>query len=111
MFDTSEFEGWPSGDCKPLIEIKLKPDEICKIYKLCFVKEKDNLDWFEGSHFHDKVIGPVVFMKHENSQSCGTLIYVDSESDFLLAYNKLLKVLDLNINDILWKSELITETI
>ena len=107
MFDERKFTGWPSGDCKPIIEIDLKPNEIQKKYNIRFIKENDDLDWYEGGHFYDKNLGFVVLMRHQNCQSHGTTVYVDSQLDLKESYKNLLEILELDKKNIIWKSELI----
>lgn len=104
MFDVSDFSGWPSGDNKPLLELRSTPSELTKQYGLQFRREKDDLDWFFASHFIDVELGPVVMLRYENSPAHGTLVYVDAGVDSREAIVRLESVLELDDNDIVWRT-------
>lgn len=102
MLDTREFSGWPSGDGKPVIELNLLPKDMESRYGLTFFREKDDLDWYVGSHFNDAVIGPVVMMRHENSPSSGTIIYVDVGIESIDAIKRIRHVLEITEGEVAW---------
>jgi hypothetical protein len=104
VFDTSEFLGWPSGDCKPALELVFTPNEIESKWNVHFVREKDDLDWYLGSHIKDTMIGVIVMMRHENSQSNGTVLYVDSEVDIIDAVKRIREVFGITQDDIAWEA-------
>lgn len=106
MFDTREFESWPSGDCKPVLKIIFTPKEISEKYNLIFMEEKDDLDWFKGAHFYDDELGPIVMMKHEHSPIKGTDIYIDASIDTAVAVEKIITLLQLKQEDVIWKREI-----
>lgn len=107
MLEKKEFAGWPSGDSRPIILLSYEPNEIQEKYDLEFFREKDDLGWFEGSHFYDENLGPVVFMRYKDSPTDGTVIYIDSGLDFVKSYDILIKILDLSEESIAWKSEFV----
>lgn len=105
MLDKKEFKGWPSGDCKPVLEITLNPEDIEKRYGLNFLRDKDDLDWYMGAHFLLKSIGPVVVMKYDNSPSNGTFIYQDSSIDIDIGIEELIYYLELDSSEITWTAD------
>ena len=102
MLDTSPFKGWPSRDCRPVLKLIFEPKELEKKYHLRFVKDKDDLDWFEASHFYDSEIGPIVMIRHENSPQSGTPIYIDAALNIEIAINRIIEVLNLDASVISW---------
>lgn len=100
--DTSLFKGWPSKDCKPLLNLVLEPEQVISRYQLNFVREKDDLDWHQAAHFYDSELGPVVFIRYDNSPMSGCGIYIDSGADIHLATERLIAVLKLDKRDINW---------
>lgn len=103
-FETTEFEGWPSGDSKPIFEFSLSPADIESRYHVSFSREKDDLDWYLGSHICDPVVGPVVMMRHENSISGGTIVYVDEHCNTSEAVERVKLILELEADEILWEA-------
>lgn len=104
MLDTTEFSGWPSGDCKPVLELAFTPEEIESKWNIHFHRDKDDLDWYLGGHIKDRVIGFIVMMRHENSQSIGTILYVDSKIDTPEALKRIREKFDITDSDIAWEN-------
>lgn len=102
MFEKVTFDGWPSGDSKPVLELTFEPDEIEKKYGLAFLRDRDDLDWYRGAHFYDAELGVVVLTRHESSPSSGTGVYVDASIDTSFAIKKIKAIFDLDSKDILW---------
>ena len=102
MFDTSDFSGWPSGDYKPVLELSFTPQEIESKWNVHFSRDKDDLDWYLGSHIKDTIVGFIVMMRHENSQSNGTVLYVDSKIDIKDAVKRMRDIFSINSHDIAW---------
>jgi len=98
-----DFQGWPSGDSKPVIELGFSLAEIEQRYELKFFRDRDDLDWFHVTYLDDINVGSIVFMKYENSPASGVIMYVDSLVDTKEAINKIKQLLDIDNNDILWK--------
>lgn len=106
MLIIKDFEGWPSGDCKPIIELNFNPDELASRYSLNFAKEKDDLDWYKGTHFYlEDVCGPIVLMRHENSPTDGTVVYIDSKEDSLNAIARIKDALKIGDCKLLWVTD------
>jgi hypothetical protein len=104
MINNAVFAGWPSGDCKPIVELTYSPDEIASKWGLQFKREQDDLDWYWGSHTKSPTIGPVVLMRHENTSSRGTLVYVDYKLDRAVAVKAIKELFQLDDLDIIWQS-------
>lgn len=104
MFDCKEFTGWPTGDSKPILNLKREPKELEADYGFKFKREKDDLDWFLGSHFIDEKLGPIVLMQHENSPIPGTTIYVDSGLDLNSSIVRLVEIMKLKSGSCNWKA-------
>lgn len=104
MFDSSEFKGWPSGDLKPVLEIILQLSEIEARYGLVFRREKDDLDWYMGTHINDPEIGPIVLMRHDGSPDKGVITYVDSGVHTSDAIERIIRILEIENEDIGWRA-------
>lgn len=104
MLDTSDFKGWPNGDGKPILELCLTPVDIENRYRIVFKREKDDLDWLLASHFIDSIVGPIVMMRHENSPSTGTIVYVDINVDSNEALERVKHILGLKITEVAWEA-------
>lgn len=102
LLDTGKFEGWPSGNDKPVMRLVMEPDELSRKFNLTFIKEKDDLDSFEASHVYIEEVGFVVFMRHENAPQRGTPVYVDSEVNLSSASRIILETLQLSEIDTNW---------
>ena len=102
MFNIEKFTGWPSGDNKPVLEVKSTPYEFSKRYHLEFHRDLDDLDYFLGSHLLDAKIGYIVMMRHENSLSEGVILYVDSKVDTVDAIYRIKEILVLSDDDVNW---------
>ena len=105
ILDTSKFSGWPSKDRKPVVEIASTPDKLSHLYGLKFIREKDDLDWEEATHFIDEMLGPVVFSWYENSPSKGVVLYVDSLVKTTFAIERLKEKLGLSESEIIWTAK------
>lgn len=104
MKNPHTFSGWPSGDCKPVIEISYSPSEIESKWGLIFEKDKDDLDWHLATHVYDSVIGFLVFMKHENSPSSGTVLYVDRDVSTKLAIRQICEKFEISAQNVNWSA-------
>jgi hypothetical protein len=100
------FTKWQSGDRKPVLEIKLLPDDLTKRYELKFREEPDDLDWCQSTHFFDQEIGPVVLLRYQSAPIEGTLCYIDSKIDSQVAIQRIIEDLGLVSSDILWSVEM-----
>ena len=85
---TSDFTGWPSGEERVVMFIKLQPEAITKKYDLNnWIREEDTQlnCFFKAAHFIDESLhGPVVFMNYENQPQI-TQIYIDAALDINLS--------------------------
>lgn len=103
-FVTTKFTGWPSGDCKPVLELAFTPKVIESRWGIQFHRDKDDLDWYLGGHIKDEMIGFIVLMQHENSQYIGTILYVDSKIDTPEALKRIREKFDITDCDIAWET-------
>ncbi len=92
----------PSGDSKPLAELRFKPEELVTRYKLRFEERFDDLD-----HFRLAVIllasGLSAWLyKYRGDVDGGTLVRVDAQANLAKAWEQLRLTLDLQEADFVW---------
>lgn len=104
MIDTAEFSGWPSGDCKPVLELTFTPEVIESKWNIHFQRDRDDLNWYFGRHVKDRIIGFIAMMQYENSQSVGTVLYVDSKISTPAALKRIRSKFVITDCDIVWES-------
>lgn len=107
MSGATEFTDWPSGDCKPILELGCTPQQAEARWRLVFRRERDDLDWYSGTHVYDENIGYIVMMRYENSPTLGIIVYVDSKITTVDALDRIRNKFDIKESDITWES---TET-
>ena len=98
------FTGWPSGDSKPILELTFKINEMELRYTLNLIRERDDLDWYNASHFFIDAIGSVVVMQYDNSPVKGVVLYVDAEVNTQKAIHEITSTLELESDQIVWLS-------
>ena len=87
-----------------MLLLNLTPNDIEKKYGLEFIHECDGLDWYQGSHYYEDLIGPIVFKKYDNSPTDGIILYVDTGCDTLKSIELIVKQLAIDDKLIMWKS-------
>jgi hypothetical protein len=95
MLSQGKWPGWPSGDSQFIMDLAMRTEELQSRYGLKFIRERDDLGWFEAAHFIDQVVGPVVIYCYDYSPSGGALVYVDVSVDPTVAVPRLVDVLEL----------------
>ncbi len=94
---------WPSGDCKAIIATMRSPAQLAASTGALVFRDKDDLDWFEGTSFQVDGLGTVLIMKHENNPLGLTAIYVDLWCDVNAARESLVNFLSLSPESIAWQ--------
>lgn len=102
QLNTAPFQGWPSGNYRDLLELRITSNEISERTGLVFVRQRDDLDWGYFSHYFDDVIGPVVVIEYENMPGKTTSILVDRQIEVAAAIAQVRKTLDLSETEIAW---------
>lgn len=96
MLKQSGWTGFPSGDERVAMEIKLSRSEIENTYSLEFISGEDSLGRLDWTYFNDELLGPVVIVRYENSPSGMAIVYVDSTVALRVAVPHLRALFDLD---------------
>lgn len=95
---------FPSGDYRPLLELRFNPDELEQRYGLHFVAEHDNLDLFKLAAIALSDGTQAWLTQYRGEQGMGTVISVDLGENFAWAKRAIQQAMDLQPGDITWVS-------
>jgi len=97
-----EFQGWPSGDFKPILSASVTIDEIANLIGSKLVEGTDDLGEFLATFFSIEDIGPVVVVRHYNDPKKNAVINVDREVVTNLVVPEIINILRLDKSSVSW---------
>lgn len=98
---------WPT--C-PGISGPHRPESVAHMARNTqFLRDKDDLDWFEASYLLNESIGPIVFQRYENSPVDAITVYVDVGIESEMAVLTVKEALGIGDDFISWQKDSIDD--
>ena len=94
---------WPSGDNKPVLELSFSAEEFSRRTGLDFEPIDDDLGPAVATATELPEVGAVLFLKYKEAPADNIAAYVDYKLSTELAIDCLIKSLQLDAKEVVWR--------